>query len=103
MRSLSQQPSNQRNTIEENTLTVSGDEMFSFKGPLIDKDGNLYIDEEYDQTYQKRLRISEVNAIQEYIQGNMKEESFSSSRHMEINFDIIDKYLNKLRYFAKYP
>ena len=47
--------------------------MFSFKGPLIDKDGNLYIDEEYDQTYQKRLRISEVNAIQEYIQANMRE------------------------------
>ena len=47
--------------------------MFSFKGPLIDKDGKLYIDEEYDQTNQKRLRISEVNAIQEYIQANMKE------------------------------
>jgi hypothetical protein len=73
LRSLSQQPSNQRNTIEENNLTVSGDEIFSFKGPLIDKDGKLYIDEEYDQTYQKRLRVSEVNAIQEYIQANTRE------------------------------
>ncbi len=44
--------------------------MSEFKGPLIDKEGKLYIDEEYDQTYKKRLRKQEVTAIAQYIQSN---------------------------------
>jgi hypothetical protein len=37
--------------------------MSEFKGPLIDKEGKLYIDEEYDQTYKKRLRNVEIQVI----------------------------------------
>ena len=43
--------------------------MSDFKGPLIDKEGKLYIDEEYDQTYKKRLRNKEVLQIQAYVQS----------------------------------
>ncbi len=43
--------------------------MSDFKGPLIDKKGKLYIDEEYDQTYKKRLRNKEVFQIQAYVQS----------------------------------
>jgi hypothetical protein len=45
------------------------DVMSDFKGPLIDKEGKLYIDEEYDQTYKKRLRNKEVLQIQAYVQS----------------------------------
>ena len=44
--------------------------MSEFKGPLIDKNGKLYIDEEYDETYKKRLRNQEILIIQQYIQNN---------------------------------
>ena len=37
--------------------------MSEFKGPLIDKNGKLYIDEEYDETYKKRLRNQEILVI----------------------------------------
>ena len=40
--------------------TAAVEILSEFKGPLIDKDGNLYIDEEYDQTYKKRLRNREI-------------------------------------------
>jgi hypothetical protein len=40
--------------------TAAVEILSEFKGPLIDKDGNLYIDEEYDQTYKKRLRNKEI-------------------------------------------
>jgi hypothetical protein len=75
LRSLSQKPS-ARNSVtldfkQISTLSVRSPEdslsntaaveiLSEFKGPLIDKDGNLYIDEEYDQTYKKRLRNKEI-------------------------------------------
>ena len=34
-----------------------------FKGPLINKNGELYDDKSYDQTYKKRLRLREVHRI----------------------------------------
>jgi len=76
--------------------------MSEFKGPLIDKSGKLYIDEEYDETYKKRLRNQEILQIQQYIQSNSSFDTIGH-RHREIDFDIIDKYLNKLRYFNKQP
>lgn len=54
--------------INDNESNV--DVMSEFKGPLIDKEGKLYIDEEYDQTYKKRLRNQEVLAIGQYINSN---------------------------------
>ena len=39
-----------------------------FKGPLINKEGELYVDEEYDQTYKKRLRLKEIKLIQDYLE-----------------------------------
>jgi hypothetical protein len=45
-------------SVESNFVVMS-----EFKGPLIDKEGKLYIDEEYDQTYKKRLRNLEIQVI----------------------------------------
>ena len=39
----------------------------NFKGPLITKDGMLYNDEDYDQTYKRRLRLREVESIRDYL------------------------------------
>ena len=39
-----------------------------FRGALITKEGKLYDDEEYDETYKKKLRLREVYQIQKYIQ-----------------------------------
>jgi len=41
--------------------------MEEFKGPLITREGKLYDDLEYDETYKKRLRMREVKRIKEYI------------------------------------
>jgi hypothetical protein len=84
-------------SIESNVEVMS-----DFKGPLIDKEGKLYIDEEYDQTYKKRLRNLEIQLIQQYIQSNNSFDTIGH-RQREIEYDIIDKYLNKLKYFSKYP
>jgi hypothetical protein len=59
-----------------------------FKGPLITREGGLYDDKAYDETYKRRLRMREVKRIKEYITqvnnneangyNNMLEETISS-------------------------
>lgn len=88
-----------------------------FKGALITKEGNLYDDEEYDETYKKRLRLREVELIKEYIRqvnsGRVPSRSIleedpeetieSVSPRTAMPFSDIDKFLVKLRFFNKYP
>jgi hypothetical protein len=56
-----------RRRSHESDSTSRVDILEEFKGPLINKDGELYDDKAYDQTYKKRLRMREISRIQDYL------------------------------------
>lgn len=47
--------------------TGSVAESNEFRGPLITKDGLLYDDEEYDETYKTKLRLREIEQVRDYL------------------------------------
>lgn len=59
----------------------------NFKGPLITKDGTLYNDEDYDQTYKRRLRLREVEAIRDYLKQIEEDKGHVIHEVEEIDFE----------------
>ena len=59
----------------------------NFKGPLITKDGMLYNDEDYDQTYKRRLRLREVESIRDYLKQIEEDMGHVIHEVAEIDFE----------------
>ena len=59
----------------------------NFKGPLITKDGILYNDEDYDQTYKRRLRLREIEAIRDYLKQTEEDKGHVIHEVEEIDFE----------------
>ena len=96
------------------TLGVS--ESNEFRGPLITKEGVLYDDEDYNETYKAKLRLKEIDLMKEYLKQvqekggkviyeedeTVVDDNLIQLHLNRIRFRDIDKLFSRLKYFSQF-
>lgn len=86
--------------------TGSVAESNEFRGPLITKDGLLYDDEEYDETYKTKLRLREIDQVRDYLKQSHggrviyeEDETLYSESPSHLKYREVDLLFQRLKYF----